>query len=122
VLGLLESVAYAVRANLEQLEEASGKRLEEVTLGGGMIQSPLLLRILSQVTERRLRVSAVAETAALGCALLAGIGAGIYADLDQAIAKAVRHDVIPPADPGPYGERYRTWRELFTTLNATTVP
>jgi len=122
VLGFLESVGCAVRANLEQLEDATGAKIGEVTLGGGMTKSPLLVRLVSQITQRRLRVSRVAETAALGCALLAGTGAGVYANLDAAIARAVRHDEIPVGDPGPYAERYKTWRELFTTLNSTNVP
>ena len=87
-----------------------------------MTQSRLLVRLISQVTQIPLRVSQVAETAALGCALLAGTGAGVHADLESAVAAAVRHEAVPIEDPGPYPQRYRTWRELFTTLNSTTVP
>ena len=122
VLGFLESVAFAVRANVEQIESATKQKVEALTLGGGMTQSRLLRRLMSQVMQVPLRVSRVAETAALGCALLAGTGAGVYADLESAVAAAVGHDPVAVEDPGPYAQRYRTWRELFATLNATTVP
>jgi autoinducer 2 (AI-2) kinase len=122
ILGFLESIAYAVRANLEQIESVTKKRIDTLTLGGGMTQSRLLVRLISQVTQIPLRVSQVAETAALGCALLAGTGAGVYADVESAVAATVRHEAVATHDPGPYPQRYRTWRELFATLNATTVP
>ena len=122
LLGFLENVAYAVRANLEQLEAATGKKVDHLTVSGGMTQSRLLCRLISQVTQIPLHVSRVIETAALGCALLAGTGAGVYRDLDDAVTTAVAHDTIAPVDPGPYQARYKTWRELFATLNAITVP
>ena len=75
-----------MRANLEQIESVTKKKVDTLTLGGGMTQSRLLVRLISQVTQIPLRVSQVAETAALGCALLAGTGAGVYADLESAVA------------------------------------
>ncbi len=122
IAGFLESVAYSVRANLEQIEEASGRRIERLSLGGGLSKSALLVRLVSQVTAITIQVSEVAETAALGCALLAGVGAGLYPDLASAVSRAVRSNELPPVDPGPYPERYRKWRALFATLNGTTVP
>jgi len=121
VRGFLESVAFAIRANLEQLEEATGRKIERLTLGGGMTQSRLLIDLISEVSGIPLRVSRVAETAALGCALLAGTGAGVYPDLVSAAARTVHHEEVLPAAPGPTRERYRRWRELFLMLNGTTV-
>jgi sugar (pentulose or hexulose) kinase len=122
LLGFLENVAYAVRANLEQIEAATGEKIDHLTVGGGMTQSGLLCRLISQVTQIPLRVSRVTETAALGCAMLAGIGARVYRDFEDAVATAVAHDTVEPPAIGGYAERYKTWRELFSTLNSTTVP
>ena len=121
VRGFLESVAFAIRANLEQLEEATGRKIERLTLGGGMTQSRFLVDLISEVSGIPLRVSRVAETAALGCALLAGTGAGVYPDLASAAARTVHYDEVPPASPGACRERYRLWRDLFGMLNTTTV-
>ncbi|MGH7899052.1 MAG: FGGY-family carbohydrate kinase, partial [Candidatus Binatia bacterium] len=121
VRGFLESVAFAIRANLEQLEEATGRRIAELTLGGGMAESKLLVDLVSEVCGIPLRVARVTETAALGCALLGGTGMGVYPDLVTAARATVRHQEVPAAPPGPARERYRLWRELFTTLNAATV-
>jgi autoinducer-2 kinase len=121
VRGFLESVAFATRANLEQLEEATGRKIERLTLGGGMTQSRLLVELVSEVCAIPLRVGRVTETAALGCALLAGTGAGVYPDLVSAASQTVGYEEVPPAAPGPARDRYRLWRDLFTTLNATTV-
>jgi autoinducer 2 (AI-2) kinase len=123
VLGFLENVAFAVRANIEQIEAATGRTIEALTVSGGMTQGKLLMRLVSEVTGIPLRVSRVIETAALGCALLAGTGAGVYPDLETAVRRAVsRDEVLPDADPGPSRERYHKWRELYRTLNLVTVP
>ena len=122
VLGFLESIAFAVRANLEQIEAATSLKLPYLNLGGGMTQGRLVLRLISEVTGIPLRVSQVAETAALGCALLAGVGAGLYPDLETAVRRAVRFDEILPVEPGPARDRYEKWREIFGQLTETAVP
>lgn len=122
VLGYLESIAYAVRANLEQIEAAAGARVDRLWLGGGMTRSPLLLRVLGQVTGLPLRVSEQPEAAALGCALLAARGAGVHRDLEAAVRAAVRSIDHEPGEAGPYAERYRKWRELGARLDQASVP
>ena len=122
MLGFLESIAFAVRANLEQIEAATSLKLPYLNLGGGMTQGRLVLRLISEVTGIPLRVSQVAETAALGCALLAGVGAGLYPDLETAVRRAVRFDEILPVEPGPARDRYEKWREIFGQLTETAVP
>ena len=72
---LLEGVAFALRHNMEAGEEI-GLRLDETcTLVGGAAKSPLWRQILSDVTGYRLATTRGSE-AALGDALLAGIGIG----------------------------------------------
>lgn len=122
VLGFLESIAFAVRANLEQIEQATSRRIPRLSVSGGMTQGRLVVRLISEVTRLPLRVSTVAETAALGCALLAAVGAGVYPDLETAVRRAVHFDEVPPAEPGPAHDRYEKWRELFGQLAETAVP
>jgi len=55
------------------------------------------------------------DAAVGGVAMLAGIGAGIYADPDDAIRRCARP--APPVEPDPairgrYDERFAAWREL----------
>lgn len=61
----LESVCYAVRSNLEQLETVHGGPFERVLLVGGASHSPLWSQILADVLGRVVRIPEVEEAAAL---------------------------------------------------------
>ncbi len=55
------------------------------------------------------------DAAVTGVAMLAGIGAGIYRDADEAVARCVHGD--PPVEPDPraharYAEVYAGYRAL----------
>ena len=59
------------------------------------------------------------EGGAFGCALLAGVGVGHWADLDQACAQAIRvaERIEPNAgDVEAYKEGYARWRKLYPAL------
>jgi autoinducer 2 (AI-2) kinase len=120
--GFLESVAFAVRANVEQIESATGRRIERLSIGGGMTQGRFLVKLVSRVTGVPLLVSTVAETAALGCAILAGTGAGLYESFDDGVRRAVHAERVEPEEPGSLPQRYRKWRELYRVLDGTTLP
>ena len=120
--GFLESVAFAVRANMEQIEEATGRKIDHLSIGGGMTRGAMLVDLLARVTGVPLWVSEVAETAGLGCAILAGTGCGLYSSLRDGVARAVRAREVLPGDGGLLRERYRKWYELYRFLNGTSVP
>ncbi|MGH7803932.1 MAG: FGGY-family carbohydrate kinase [Candidatus Binatia bacterium] len=120
--GFLESLAFAVRGNLEQIESVTGRRAASVTLSGGMTKSRLARRLVAQLLGRPVAAGAVAESAALGCAVLAAAGAGVYPDVGSAAARMVRTEEIEAEDPGATEDRYRKWRELNDTLERITIP
>lgn len=62
---ILESVCYAVRGNLGQLESVNGRPFAQITLTGGASQSPLWSQMLADVLGKPLRVPLVAEASAV---------------------------------------------------------
>lgn len=116
----VESVAFAVRGNCEQLVAVGGKTLERLTVSGGMTKSPSLGRILADTLGVPLARATVAESASLGCAILGAVGVGLYASLPEAVAAMTRAEPVTP-DPErirEYEERYRQWREAYEKLQA----
>ena len=111
---VLEGMAYAVRANIEQIQEASATQVEEIWLGGGMSRSARWSQILSDVLGCRVHASAIPEASALGAALCAAVGAGLAPDL----VTAVRSFVPPSREHAPgeaaraYPGRYADWQTL----------
>ena len=136
---ILESVAYAIRGNLEQVIAVSGRPVpalrlrsgqalrlrsgqalrlrsgQALHLCGGLARSGLLVQIVADVCQRQVRVPVVREASCLGVAICAAVGAGVFPTL-QAAARAMVH-WEPLVEPGPTARRYRRlysqWRKLL---------
>ena len=118
-----ESIAYAIRGNCEQIAGVSGRPVDTLTVSGGMTRSPTLLQLLADTLAVPLAVANVAESASLGCAILAAVGTGAHPSLADAVAAMTSvRDVAPdPAATGPADERYRKWRQVYDLLQTWTL-
>jgi len=108
-----EGIAFGMRANLEQLEAVAGGPARALHLGGGLSRSRVFAELLAGALHRPLRVAEVAESSALGAALCAAVGAGYFANLEQAAALVKLRE--QPADPhlaAASAELYPLWSEL----------
>lgn len=118
VRAVLEGVAYGLRDSFELLAEL-GVRGEVGRISGGGAQSDLWLRIVASVLGLPIERTTVAEGSAYGAALLAGVAAGVFADVHDAVARCVRiRDTIDP-DPewrAAYEDGYRRFRRLYPAL------
>ncbi len=90
---ILEGIAYAARANIDLLEEVAGPHkiaTSQIRLGGGMSKSACFAQLASNVLGRSVEVPATSEVSALGAAICAGVGAGIYKDLRDGASRAAK--------------------------------
>ena len=111
-----ESLAYSVKANLADLERASGQKSPVLHLGGGMARSPLFASILASVLGRRVRRSTTPHVSLRGAVAAASVAAGIHPNLVEAAeAMAPRWiDAEPdPSDALEYQEFYLAWKNLY---------
>jgi autoinducer 2 (AI-2) kinase len=120
--GFLESIAFAVRANCEQIAAVAGHPPRTLKVSGGMTASPTLVRLLADTLALPVEVATVPESASLGCAVLLAAGVGLHASLDEAVAAMTASRRVEPL-PGAAesGDRYRKWRELYTALEQCSV-
>ena len=110
---LLESVAFAIRDQLS-LIESGGASVTELRISGGDSRLATWNRIKADVIGVPV-VPVPGDAAVAGVAMLAGLGAGIYRDVDDAIRRCVR--LAPAIEPDRaahalYDERFAAWREL----------
>jgi xylulokinase len=110
---MLEGVACEIREQLELVRDA-GARVEELRVSGGDARLGTWNRIKADVTGLPV-VSIPGDAAATGVAMLAGIGAGVYRDVDEAVSRCVR--AAPAVEPDPsararYDDVYRAYRAL----------
>lgn len=94
---LLEGLAFEFRSSLEALVAHSVVTLQEVCAIGGGTRNELLMRIKATVLNHTIVVADVDEAAALGAAMLGGIGAGIYSDAADALDRIQISET--PIDP-----------------------
>jgi len=89
---LEENAAIVSSINLEKIKEFSGIEIEEIVFAGGASRGDLWSQILADVTGYRVKIPKVTEATALGAAMAAGVGCGIYKDLVSAAQELVVWD------------------------------
>ena len=118
VRGLMESVAYMLKSQLD-LVEGMGFPVTEIRSIGGGARSPLWLQIKADVTGKTIRTVTSEETACLGAALLGAVATGCYADLETASVAMVQLDrIIEPSviHSAAYAAGYARYGELYERL------
>lgn len=119
---VLEGVAFGLRDGFRLMREAGLSAPNEVRVSGGGARSPLWRQILADVLDAELVTVNTTEGAAYGAALLAGVGAGSWADVDTACDATVR--VNGRTSPRPeavaqYEAAYASYRALYPALQPT---
>lgn len=95
VRALLEGVAYSLRDCFRSIVDMQ-LPVDEIRLIGGGAQSDLWTQIVSDVFARPI-VRPAGCDASFGAALLAGVGAGLFADTVDAAQRSIRvRDVVQP--------------------------
>ncbi len=118
VKGILDSLTYELRINIDTMKKA-GIRIDELRCVGGGAKSPVWLQIKANITGCKVATLEVREAACLGAAILAGTAAGGYASLDEGVEKTVRlkDEYVPdPASQKLYDEKYAVYTEIYETL------
>jgi glycerol kinase len=79
----LEGIAFQVRDVVVTLQEESGSLVPFLRVDGGAAENNLLLQFQADILGIEIHRPKVVDTTALGAALLAGLGIGLWRDLDE---------------------------------------
>jgi xylulokinase len=85
---VMEGVAFNLRQLLD-ITRATGARVDELRLIGGGAQGELWPQIIADVFEKPVGMMASRDGAAVGAALLAATGAGVFASVQEAASACV---------------------------------
>ena len=118
---LLENAAFQIRGTFELLHDLTGIVVTEAPIGGGAAKSHLWPQILADVLKMKIQVPVVKEGAALGAAMCAAVGAGIYKDLPEASQAMVSWEAThyPTSNEevlSIYDAKFKQWNRLFLNL------
>jgi ribulose kinase len=123
---ILEGICYGTEHILRTFR-ANGFAVEEMVAAGGPTRSRLWMQMHADVSNVPITLTEVADAPALGSAILAAVGAGLYPDLSSAAGQMVRvHERIEP-DPEThaayrfYVDQYiATYSRVQDLIQATT--
>ncbi|MGB8648503.1 MAG: xylulokinase [Anaerolineae bacterium] len=118
VRSVLEGVSFGLRDSLE-LVKSLDVPINQVRASGGGAKSPLWRQIQADVFGAELVLVNVTEGAAFGAALLAGVGAQVFASVEEAVAQTIRVTdcTLPiPENVRRYEQFYELYRSLYPAL------
>jgi xylulokinase len=90
----------------------------QIRASGGGTASPLWRQVLADVLGAEIATVTTAEGAAYGAGLLAAVGAGWFATVEEACETLVTATAaaVPGPDAPHYAERHAIYRELYPAL------
>jgi xylulokinase len=119
VRAVMEGVVLTLRQGFE-LMIGLGVPVDRVVASGGGTRHPLWLQLQADILNRPIYQTQTIEAAAVGAALLAGVGAGVYLDARAACRRTVRWRetvVYPiPENVALYDAAYDTYCALYPAL------
>jgi glycerol kinase len=120
VRAALDSIAYQVRDVIVAMESDTGHRISELRGDGGAVVNPYLMQFQADILDRPVVLPKIAETTAMGVAMLAGLAVGVWkssASLDQ-----LRHGgkIYRPKMRGDLRDQLLAgWREAVSRVVTT---
>ena len=111
---IMEAVAFMLRLDLEYAKVPADS---SIRITGGGASSPLWAGIKADVTGMKLDTVSEAETACLGTAILAMVGDGAYASIEDAARATVKTKKSYLPTGTDYTEAYKRYCALDDLLN-----
>lgn len=125
VRAAMEGICFEMRDMLEALGEAGFPEFTLYRVTGGAARSALWNQIQADIYGKPVETVKVSEATALGAAMCAAIGAGIYKDIHEAIEHMVHPDKRwepIPRNVEIYNELFEIYRETYRALKEKVFP
>lgn len=106
IRAIMESVAYTVKEYIDYL----GVDVESIRSVGGGSKSKIWREIKSAVTAKKIETLKETETACLGSAIFAGVGAGVFKNIEQAAESIVKIKEVCECKNADYQKLYEDYK------------
>ena len=113
---IMENTAMVTYGHMKLVEESTGNMPKEVVFAGGASKSALWCQILADVLGLPVNVPKVKEATALGAAIMAGYGVGVFTSIPETAKALVQMEQRYEPDPANhevYMKLYENWRKLY---------
>ena len=112
---VMEGVVFSLRGSLE-IMRGLGVPVEEVRATGGGARSALWRKLQADIYGTSIRRTVSEEGPAYGAALLAGVAANVYGDVQEASSRVTLREEVTEPNPErakAYEEYYGVYRSLY---------
>lgn len=113
---VLEGLAYAARQCIDPMTQMVETSIRRYKLIGGGTRNRLLLDIKATVLNQSLTLVGVEEATTLGAAILAGLGTGLYRDVDDALSHMVYEQTSIEPDSESAGQYEARYQKVYTRI------
>ncbi len=118
---VIEGVSYSLLDCMEIIKD-TGMNPTNVMVSGGGGKSELWRQILADMFNCKVSTNKSSEGPALGVALLAGVGTGVYKDIDEACSIAISEKSVQfPKEENSlvYKRYYEIYKKIYDDLKGT---
>lgn len=119
---ILEGLAYALREGKERLEKRNRQAIQTLRVSGGGSQSDEVLQLTANVFNLPVERPHTYETSALGAAMDAMLGLGVYKTPEAAIAGMTRVGARFEPDPETAAVYEKLYREVYQRMYPSLKP
>jgi xylulokinase len=119
IRAIFEGLGFQFLDILLSLEAGLGIKADRIVAVGGAVRNDLWMQDKADVTGKPIEAPAIEEATPLGAAILAGIGAGVYRDEDEAWGRVRRPGRVYEPDPRAAAVRregFERYRKLYPAL------
>jgi xylulokinase len=117
---VLEGVSFGIKDSFTLIQEAGLGEITQVRISGGGAKSPVWRQIMADVLGVELVTVNTTEGAAFGAALLAGVAAGMYPDVESACRETI--EITGSTKPGENSAVYPLYYERYRALYPALAP
>ena len=114
IRSMMEGVGFSLLHNLKTAAEV-GAQVTELNSVGGAANSKLWTQMKADITGNKFNVPYSDHATTLGGAILAGVGAGIYQDFEEAVERTIKVQRTHEPDMKKH-ETYQRYYDLYLEL------
>ncbi|NLJ94699.1 MAG: xylulokinase [Clostridiaceae bacterium] len=116
IRSILEGVSFSLNDCLSILRDLNVDA-ETMMLTGGGAASPLWREIIANIFDCTMNTCESNQGPSLGGAILAGVGSGVFKDLDEGCSKVVKiKSSFEPENQEHYSKYYQLYKDLYPAL------
>lgn len=116
---ILEGICFEMRDIISMNEELAGE-IKHIRLCGGVAKSDMWCQMFADILRKPIELTRITELGSLGAAICAGVGSGLFEDLDEGIEKCVHVEkVFQPNEEKAaiYDKVFTEWTRLYEIVN-----